>query len=455
MTISWKQRSLKTAPDPFSIAADILDPPSDTWKPLPHQIPPPGNWFVWLLLGGRGSGKTATTARFVHDHVHGPPCLPGVPGGHWISIVAPTLGDAVTSCVNGPSGLRVHDPGIKVRQTAGGSMVRWSNGAEAKLFGAHTPEDVERFRSGGNRCLLWAEEMAAWRYLDEAWAHLRFGLRVGPHPQAVISTTPKNRKLLKEILKKSVEEPDKYKVTKATTHDNPHLHEDRRHEIIEDFGGSRLGRQEIYAEILEDAEGALWNEDMINRNRIRPIDAPREMDLMVVGVDPQAKDGGAETGIIVGGLLRQFNNDKRTHGFVFGDYTISGKPEEWARASVRAYKDWLCNRVVAEINNGGDMVTSTLRQIDPTLPIVVVHASRGKAVRAEPVSTLYEQNRIHHVGYFPELEAQMTEFDAMDPDGSWSPDRMDALVWAFTYLMVKQSVMRASQTRDRRHRGRR
>ena len=186
----------------FDTVADILDPPEDNWEPLPHQVPPPGRWFAWALMGGRGAGKTATAARYLHELVHGPPMVEGVPGGHWISIVGPTLGDAVTSCVNGPSGLRKWDPGIKVLQQAGGTVCRWSNGVEAKLFGAHSPEDVERFRAGGNRTFVWAEEMAAWRYLKILAADpLRLAYWILP-PHS-ITTTPKPRSVIRDVFDKA------------------------------------------------------------------------------------------------------------------------------------------------------------------------------------------------------------------------------------------------------------
>lgn len=457
-----------TTRSPWEVAADLLAPVDDSWEPLPHQIPPPGNWFGWLLLGGRGAGKTATAARYVHDHVHGPPCLPGVPGGHWIGIIGPTLGDAATSCVYGPSGLRVHDPGVRIKQTAGGATVRWTNGAEAKLFGAHTPEDVERLRSGGNRCLIWAEELAAWRYLNECWQHMRYGLRVGPWPHWIASTTPKPKKLIKELKQKAITgvlrsngHPEVV-MTSATTKDNPHLDDEVKKQLFEDYGGTRLGRQELYAEILDDVPNALWLPPFIDETRIDMAVLPH-LDVIVVGVDPPAKETGAECGIIVSGKVdrwdlpvqRELGLHDRSHGFVLDDRSKAGRPDEWAKAVISAFDDWKANRVVVEVNNGGDMVKHTLRQIRQSLPVKEVHASRGKAKRAEPVATLYEQRRMHHLGYFPHLEDQQLTFDPDEPDPEPSPDRMDACVWGFTDLMVSHSSVVQSQTRDDRLRGRR
>lgn len=449
-------------PDPFSIAADILDPPDDHWKPLPHQIPPHMNWFIWFLLGGRGMGKTAIGARHTYEHIMGPPCLPDVPGGHWIGIIGPTLGDAVTSCVLGPSGLRAHDPGVKVRQTAGGTTVRFTNGAEGKLFGAHTPEDVERLRSGGNRCMVWAEELAAWRYMQECWQHMRYGLRVGPWPHVIVSTTPKNRMLIKELAKKAAlgtKDPETGRIevilTKGSTADNPHLDEGVKRMLYEDYAGTRLGRQELYGDILEDVESALWNYSVIDKHRLMLHDQPDKMDLIVVGVDPAA--GGAnEHGIVVCGKVNKYRTHEdhpysgTPHGFVLDDQTCTGSPNTWAKRAIQAYYDHGANYIVAERNNGGDMVINTIHGIDSTVPVKTVWATRGKARRAEPVSMLYEQGRVHHIGELNELEDQMCEFDPVDPDDSWSPDRMDAMVWAMTELLIGNRELGHSRVVDTR-----
>ena len=453
--------------DAFAIAADLLDPPDDHWKPLPHQIPPAGKWFAWLLLGGRGMGKTAMGARHLHEHVHGPPCLPDVPGGHWPGIIGPTLGDAVTSCVLGPSGLRAHDSGIKVRQTAGGTTVRWSNGVEGKLFGAHTPEDVERLRSGGNRCIMWAEELAAWRYMQDSWQHMRYGLRVGPWPHVIVSTTPKNRMLIKELSKKAMSgDVDEITgelevvMTTGTTADNPHLDQRVKRMLYEDYSGTRIGRQELFGEILEDIESALWNHSIIDKTRLMINEQPDSYDMKVVGVDP-AVGGANDHGIIVCGKVNKYRTHEDNpfsnlpHGFILDDQTCSGSPNTWAKRAIAAYYDHEANYIVAERNNGGDMVANTIRGIDSTVPIKTVWATRGKARRAEPISMMYEQNRIHHIGELPSLEDQMCEFDPDDPDNSWSPDRMDAMVWAMTELLIGNRQLGTSKMLDTRLRRRR
>lgn len=443
--------------DAFDIAAEIISPSSDTWDPLPHQIPPMGNWFGWLLLGGRGAGKTATAARYMHDHVHGPPCLPDVPGGHWPSIIAPTLGDAVTSCVNGPSGLRAHCPDIKIRTTAGGTMVKWPNGCEAKLFGAHTPEDVERLRSGGNRCFVWLEELAAWRYLEESYQHMRYGLRIGPRPHWVGSTTPKPRMLIKKLVKDL-----RIAVTHATTKDNPHLDAEVKKALYEDYEGTRMGQQELLGLILEDVEGALWSYVDIEENRLTVMGQPDYYDRIVVGVDPAVTRGGDEVGIVVVGFLNPWSYleaephlEHLSHGFILGDYSLRAAPKQWAREVMRAYRDHEANYIVAEVNQGGDLVVSNIHSINDALPVRTVHAVRGKQLRAEPIANLYQQGRMHHVGSYEKLEEQMTSWDPVDPDPAWSPDRLDAMVYAATEGIVRPNTKRRGKVRDNRLRGRR
>lgn len=444
----------------FEIAADIIKPPGNAdWNPLPHQVPPPLPWFAWMLMGGRGTGKTAPCAKYFDEHMKGPACLPHVPGGHWASIVAPTLGDAVTSCVNGESGIRKWSPDIKVRNELGGAVVRWPNGATAKVFGAHKPEDVERFRAGGNRCLVWAEEMAAWRYLDEAWQQIRYGLRVGPRPHAIISTTPKPRALIGKLL----QDPNVV-VTRGTTADNPYLDENVKRELYKDYGDTRMGRQELLGEYLEDVPGALWKSEYIDPYRITRDDLPQNLDYVVVGVDPSVTDTETsdETGIIVGGMTYFWNPTKVTnhvqhlpHGFIIADESLKASAKTWAAKAIRCYRLFGANLIVAEANNGGDLVIANIHSVDPGAPVKKVHASRGKAKRAEPVSTLYEQGRMHHVGTFGKLEDQMLTWDSTDPDPAWSPDRMDAMVWAVTELMVNRGTVSNTQYQDSRLEGRR
>lgn len=405
------------------------------WKPEPYQLAPQGDWGLWLFLAGRGTGKTDACAFYVDNHMTGPPCDTRLPGGHRIAIIAPTLGDALESCVNGPSGLKAHNPGVRSAQSTGGTYVRWPSGAEAKLFGADGPGDVDRLRAGGNRCLAWLEELAAWRYLESSWNHMRFGLRVGPHPRVVASTTPKSRLLIRAAMgKASAKEmaellgdpPMTVAVTRASTSDNPHLDPSVRDALYATYRDTRLGRQELGGELLEDVEGALWTGAMIDGGRV-----PAHPDLVrvVVAIDPAvtASTDSDATGIIVAG------KGVDGLGYVLADRSCKLSPDGWARRAVAAYGEFAADRIVAEVNNGGDMVESTLRVVDAGVSYRKLHASRGKQTRAEPIAALYEQGKIHHVGAFAELEDELTQWT---PESGDSPDRLDALVWAMTDLML-------------------
>jgi phage terminase large subunit-like protein len=439
------------------------------WEPLPHQIPPDwsGSWFVWLLTGGRGVGKTDAGAMAMDAHAKGPPCMPGIPGGHRMAIVAPTLGDASDACVHGPSGLLAHNPAVKETTRKGGTFVKWPNGAEAKLFGAYTKQDVERLRAGGNRCFVWAEELAAWRYLRACWNHMVLGLRIGPKPRVVASSTPKNRPHFVKILKAS-----STVVTRARTRDNPHLAAEVRQRYEDTYGGTRLGRQELDGELLEDVEGALWNDEQLEAGRVRPEDAPAKYRRVVVGVDPSWGTTNDECGIIVVGKAW---NDQ---AYVLADYSIRGGPQVWADRVADAYWTHQADAVVIEQNFQGEQVKLAMGQVQHPQgkpPWKWVNASRGKALRAEPVVMLYEQTaaamtgnggkpRIHHVGRLALLEHQMTNWVPSEPPekddedegevltapdadesetddddnmpSSFSPDRIDALVFAVTDLML-------------------
>lgn len=412
------------------------------WTPLPHQVPPPGEWYGWLLLAGRGAGKTDACARYVHEHVYGPPCLPG-PVPHWIGIIAPTLGDAATSCFSGPSGLSAHSPEAKMVNTTGGTVVRWPNGSVAKLFGANTEPDTERLRSGGNRCLAWLEEMAAWRYLDLAWAQMRFGLRSGPRPHWVASTTPKPRPLIKRIAGGGVPHVE---LSRASMYDNPHLQEDVRQALEDEYGNTDLGRQELHAEILDEDSNALWSREILNRSRVTADDLPK-FPRVTVGVDPSG--GAGEQGIVVVGKAMVPRNHPEprkqvplAQGFVLADVTCHLKPEGWGRRAVQAAVDHEADDVVVEVNFGGDMAVSTIRAaadaMGINIPIKVTRATRGKQVRAQPVSALTAQNRWHMVGVHPELEDQLCTWY---PELDWSPDRLDAMVWpAWHNRIVKMTA---------------
>jgi phage terminase large subunit-like protein len=403
------------------------------WVPLPHQVPPEGNWYGWLLQAGRGAGKTDACAKYVVDHVNGPPCLEG-DHPHWIGIIGPTQGDAVTSCVEGPSGIRAHDPSAKLVVAPGGTVVRWPNGSEAKLFGASTKDEADRLRSGGNRCLAWLEELAAWRYLDDCWDHMRFGLRSGPRPHFVASTTPRPKPLLRKLNDGKIR---RVVITKGTTYDNPHLSEEFKEALEDAYGGLTLGDQELLGLLIEADDNALWTPEGINRNRVS--EAP-DLSRIEVGVDPSG--GRGEQGIVVVGkheliVTGDKGRKKVQHGYVLADMSCRLSPAGWGERAVRAALDYDADCVVVETNYGGDMAVSVIQgAVDDAginLPVRTVTASRGKKVRAEPVAALTTRDRWHHVGRFEELELQLTTWTA---DSDESPDRLDAMVWPAWHMKL-------------------
>lgn len=414
--------------------------PDARWQPRPHQVPPTGDdWRVWFLKAGRGSGKTDAGAHFVDSHAMGPPCFRG-PRGHRIGIIAPTLGDAREICVEGESGLQAANP--RIRFIAPRSLF-WPNGARGQLFGAFLPEDPERLR-GPQHCLLWCEEIASWRYLEAAWNMAEFGLRLGPRPRAILTSTPKPRPKLREIATRPATV-----ITHATTDDNPYLAASRRAELFALFGGTRLGRQELLAEDLTDVPGALWSFDETAEGKgvIRYRPAPTierggkvepNLARVVVAVDPNASDSeeADEAGIVVAAL----GHDGLA--YVLADRSAVGGPTQWAARACQAAEDFAADLIVAESNNGGEMVRLTINAYQDArrrrgegriVPVKLVTASRGKRTRAEPVAMLYEQGRVFHAEPFDLLEDQLTHWT---PESGDSPDRLDAAVWALTELLV-------------------
>lgn len=422
------------------IESRILKP---LWRPLPHQVPPRGDWYGWALLAGRGAGKTDACARYMVDHVKGPPCLTGR-APHWMSIIAPTQGDAATSGFYGPSGISAHDDSATLRTGIGGAEVHWPNGSVAKLFGAHTPEDVERLRSGGNRCLAWLEELAAWRYLEDCWNHMRFGLRVGPRPRWVGSTTPKPRPLIKKIARGEIKNVE---TTRATMYDNPHLPQEIRDALEDAYGGTALGAQELLGRIISQDENALWTRETLERYRINPSDPLLEdLQKITVGVDPSG--GAGEQGIIVSGSHRSMETvgekvRQVLRGYVLDDRTVHLPPDGWGRASVKAAVDWQADDICVEINFGGDMAVATIRSaaeaMGVDIPVRVVRASRGKQARAEPVSAKSAQGRWNMVGEHEALEDQLCTWT---PDIGYSPDRLDGMVWDAWHLKIATIIQR-------------
>lgn len=414
------------------------------WDPLPHQIPPPDDddWFFWLMEAGRGAGKTATASRFVADHLNGPPCIsPELP--HRVALIAPTLGDAIESAHLTDMALSRQHPLAQFRQTGGGSMVRWPDGSQVRLFGTHTREDVERLRAGGNRCLVWAEELAAWRYIEEAWEMMMFGLRLGERPRIIATTTPKPRPAYK-LLRVQAD-----KVSHATTLDNPNLNEAQKQRLVDLYEGTSIGEQELHGKLIEEAQGAIWTLDLIERERRSDLfeedreleDDESPLDILnrvVVAIDPPG--GATEAGIIVAGTLEQCpcgNGEPLPHFGVLDDRSGKLTPEAWGTRAVEGLYVWEADRIVAEVNYGGDMVKSVIKTVDQSVPYKPVRATRGKKIRAEPVMALYEQRRVHHIGEFALLESEMVQW--IPDESEWSPNRLDALVWAITELSGRRA----------------
>lgn len=380
-------------------------------KARQNQITPDGDWLTWVILAGRGWGKTRTGAE---DAAWAGMANPG-----WrIAVVAPTAADARDTCIEGDSGLLNVLPreAVQTWNRSLGELIL-VNGTRYKTFSADEPERLR----GPQHHRAWADELAAWRY-PEAWDQLMFGLRLGEHPQAVVTTTPKPTPLVKALVAAKTSN-----VTRGSTFDNAANLAPSALQMLKDkYEGTRLGRQELEAEILGDLPGALWSLSTLDAYRLR--ETP-QMGRIVVAVDPAvtATEASDEHGIIVAGL-----SDQR--GIVLEDASLSGSPNEWARRAVSLYRSWNADAIVIEVNQGGDMVAHTIRTIDPNVKIKEVRASRGKHVRAEPIAALYEQGRVAHVGSFPELEAQMTQMTTNGFEGEGSPDRVDALVWAMTEL---------------------
>jgi phage terminase large subunit-like protein len=387
----------------------------------PAQLPPAGSWRVWLLLAGRGFGKTRTGAELVRARVAG-----------WtarrLALVAPTAADARNVMVEGESGiLAISPPWDRPRYEPSKRRLTWPNGAIATLYSADEPERLR----GPQHDATWCDELGSWRY-PEAWDMLMLGMRLGADPRIVVTTTPRPTKLIRAL----IADPTAV-VTRGSTYENrTNLAPAFLQQIIRKYEGTRLGRQELEAEILDDVPGALWTRGVIEASRASS--APTLL-RVVVAIDPAAtsSEDADETGIIVAG------RDGQGQGWVLADASGRYPPAQWAKTAIAAYRAHRADRVVAEVNNGGEMVEATLRVIDPNVSFAAVRASRGKLTRAAPVAALYEQGRVHHLGVFPQLEDQMCGFVPADQGdlgprlAGCSPDRVDALVWALTDLLIE------------------
>ncbi|WP_175473923.1 DNA-packaging protein [Thalassovita gelatinovora] len=398
---------------------------------LDHQLPPEGGWRNWVIMGGRGAGKTRAGAEWVRSMVEG--ARPMDPGpARRLAIIGETIDQAREVMVFGESGiLAVSPPDRRPDWQAGRKMLSWPNGATAQIFSAHDPESLR----GPQFDAAWVDELAKWPKAQDTWDMLQFGLRLGDAPRVCVTTTPRNVPVLKTILK----QPSTV-VTHASTEANrAHLAESFLQEVQARYAGTRLGRQELDGVLLEDNEGAMWSSAMIEAQR---VDLIPDLDRIVVAVDPPVTGhaGSDDCGIVVVGAVTR-GPVQDWCGYVLEDASQSASsPAQWARAAIAMMEKWGADRLVAEVNQGGDLVEAVIRQIDPMVPFQKVHAARGKAARAEPVAALYDQGRVFHARDLGALEDQMCAMTAQGFQGKGSPDRVDALVWALHELIVGPSA---------------
>ena len=396
----------------------------DFWA-LDHQKPPRGAWRSWVILGGRGAGKTRAGAEWVRAQVEGSrPLDPG--RARRVALIGETIDQAREVMVFGESGiLACSPPDRRPRWEAGRRRLVWPNGAVAQVFSAHEPEALR----GPQFDAAWADELAKWRRGQEAWDMLQFALRLGDDPRACVTTTPRNASVLKDLLRR----PSSVVTHAPTDANRAHLARSFLDEVRARYAGTRLGRQELDGVLMEEAEGALWTAQMLERAQ---LDALPELGRVVVAVDPPVTGHRRSDacGIVVAGLRA---GPGPARAVVLEDATVEGaSPTAWAEAAVAALHRHGADRIVAEVNQGGDLVETVIRQVDPDVPFRAVRASRGKAVRAEPVAALYEQGRVGHARGLGALEEQMSRMTARGYDGPGSPDRVDALVWAVTDLTM-------------------
>lgn len=389
----------------------------DLWGMEGHQLPPEGDWLTWLILGGRGAGKTRAGAEWIRTEVEGATPL-GAGRRRRVALVAETADEAVEVMIRGESGLIACSP--KDRRpvwVSGRRTLVWPNGAEAAVFSAHNPDGLR----GPQFDCAWSDELGKWPNPQEAWDMLQFSLRLGDRPRQVVTTTPRANPVIEALLKDKT-----VAVGRAPTRANrANLAASFLRQVESKYGGTARGRQELEGELVLEAPGALWTRAGIEAARVR---SGPEMQRVVVAIDPPVTAGpkADECGIVVAGL----GSDGR--GYVMADRSSHGEtPQGWAERAVAAYREFAADRIVAEANQGGDLVELVLREVDRAVPYRKVHARHAKRVRAEPVSALYEQGRVRHLGGFPQLEDQMCGFGA-----GGSPDRVDALVWALTELML-------------------
>jgi phage terminase large subunit-like protein len=394
------------------------------------QIPPPGDWFCWLLLSGRGFGKTRTGAEWVKAWAR--------TGIEHIAIVGQTKGDVRDTMVEiGDSSImKVSDPWFMPEYQPSKRRLVWPNGSMATIYSGDEPDQLR----GPQHNRAWVDELAKFRYPQETWDMLELGLRVGAAPQVVVTTTPRPIPIIKRLIADA-----KTAVTSGSTYENrDNLSPLFIKRIVDRYENTRLGKQELHGQILDDDPRALWSRDVLEASRVTDIPA---LYRIVVAIDPHATTG--QSGIIVVGAGKVGN---LSHVYILDDVTPEegAKPDVWGRAAISAYHKWRADTIVAEINNGGDMVERVIRTIPGGVDVgyETVRATRGKYTRAEPVSALWEQGRGHMVGYYDDLEDQLCTYVPGETD---SPDRLDAMVWGATVLMGEESVVQVTSYAQRNY----
>jgi len=381
----------------------------------PKQLPPPGEWLTWLIRTGRGWGKTRTGTEWVIDQAR--------KGAEHIALIAETKADARDTMVEmGPASiLKISRPNFMPNYEPSKRRVVWPNGCVGTIYSGDEPDQVR----GPSHDIAWIDELAKFKYPQAVWDNLMFGLRNREDLRILVTTTPRPIPIIKRL----IEDSNTKDITGSTYENKDNLPQKYFDYVIKKYEGTRLGKQEIYGEILADNPNALWTRKIIEDNRRNK--AP-ELVRIAVAVDPEAtvSEASSETGIIVGGICRD------GYGWILSDGTIKGSPDKWGNAVISEYHKFKADRIIGEVNNGGDMVEYVIHTIDSKVPFMAVRASRGKYIRAEPVSALYEQGKIHHVGNFPDLEDQLCEW----VPGDKSPDRLDALVWLITDLILESDL---------------
>lgn len=383
----------------------------------PNQLPPKKRWFIWLIRSGRGAGKTRTGAEFVINRVR--------KGFKRIALVGQTVADVRDTMLEmeESSLMRICPASLGPRYEPSKRRLSFVTGATATTFSGDSPDQLR----GPQFDTAWVDELAKFKYPRETWDNLMFALRLSSDPRCVVTTTPRPLPILKEIMARK----DCIDTVYAIYDNLDNLSEVYITSLRETYDGTRLGAQEIFGKILEDNPDALWKSEQIEALRVTK--AP-DLRRVVTGVDPAVTSNkkSNETGIVVCGLGTD------GHFYVLDDRSLRASPDKWARAAITAHHTHRGNKIIGEINQGGDLVECTLRTVDANVPFKKVHATRGKVTRAEPISALYEQGRVHHVGTFADLETQMCDWSPLED--SYSPDRVDALVWALTELSGRTSM---------------